>query len=158
MHNETADGSMTESFFGQRLTDPYRWLETSSPSVQNWLTKESNETKRTIELIPGVAELRTELSSLLLEGDNISSVRLVGNDIFYLRRRKGEQTAGLFVREAGKSERLLFGPSDHDSSEIDHVAPSPDGRYVAFGVASGGSENNTVHIVDVASGAKLPEH
>ncbi|MGO8999319.1 MAG: prolyl oligopeptidase family serine peptidase [Polyangiaceae bacterium] len=149
---------MTESFFGQRLTDPYRWLETSSPSVQNWLTKESNETKRTIELIPGVAELRTELSSLLLEGDNISSVRLVGNDIFYLRRRKGEQTAGLFVREAGKSERLLFGPSDHDSSEIDHVAPSPDGRYVAFGVASGGSENNTVHIVDVASGAMLPEH
>src|SRR5262249_30808013 len=40
---------------------------------------------------------------------------------------------------------------------LDFYEPSWDGRYVAFGLSSGGSEQSVLHVLEVASGTTLPE-
>src|SRR5574340_444825 len=40
---------------------------------------------------------------------------------------------------------------------IKSFSPSPDGRYIAYGLAAGGAEMPTLHILNVATGKDLPE-
>ena len=59
----------------------------------------------------------------------------------------------------GKSERLLFNPNAAKTpGEILTLSPSSDGRHVAFGVASGGSEQSLIHVIDVSSGSDRIEN
>ena len=43
-----------------------------------------------------------------------------------------------------------------DTAVIDYW-PSPDGTQVAYGTAEGGTENTTIHFVEVSSGRVMPD-
>jgi prolyl oligopeptidase len=150
-------GPFAESYFGESVLDPYHWLETADPTVETWLEQQGEAAVRTISSIAGVAELRARITELLVEGDTISAVTASGDRVFYLRRRKGEQTASLYFRDQRSGERLLFRATSPDQ-EVDNIAPSRDGRYVAFSVGSGGAEDNTVQVIDVTTRKLLSDH
>jgi prolyl oligopeptidase len=61
--------------------------------------------------------------------------------------------------EAGTLDRALVDSADLPGRRpvIDWAVPSPEGRYVAFSVSDGGDEDGTVHVVDVTTGAWLPD-
>ncbi|MBP2367519.1 hypothetical protein [Pseudonocardia parietis] len=55
--------------------------------------------------------------------------------------------------------RVLFDPVTEDPDRppfVSWISPSPDGWTLAVGVCSGGSEQNTIRLVDVPTGAVLP--
>ena len=58
--------------------------------------------------------------------------------------------------EDASSERVVVDPNEIDSSgatTIDWYVPSPDGRLVAVSLSSHGTEDGTLHVFEVASGA-----
>jgi prolyl oligopeptidase len=113
--------------------------------------------KKALAAMPELASLRDRIGTLMGSSDDITGVRVSSHQIFYLRRKSGERGPRLLARSKDE-ERAMFGPDPvAEPSEIAHVAPSHDGRFVAFGVASNGSEDNTVHVVDVVSGLELPD-
>jgi prolyl oligopeptidase len=62
--------------------------------------------------------------------------------------------AVLCVREGvAGGERVLVDPSRHDQgaqlASIDWFTPSPDGRHVAYGISTGGTEDSTLRVIDV---------
>jgi prolyl oligopeptidase len=55
--------------------------------------------------------------------------------------------------------RTLFDPVSENANKpplVSWISPSADGKFLALGVCADGSENNTIRLVDVASGALLP--
>ena len=62
----------------------------------------------------------------------------------------------------GAAERLLLDPeklttADGRHFSIDYFQPSLDGKYVAYGISPGGSENSVLHVLESATGKVLSD-
>jgi prolyl oligopeptidase len=161
---------VTEVHFGITVTDPYRWMEdTQSAATQNYLKSQSGYTQTVLaglagprdELLARIRQLDAAVDSVPLPASYQSeTVYAVGRQLFYKKVHAGDTTASLYVRTTGAiDERRLLDPARFDNGEgranIAYFVPSPDGRYVAFGVSLG-SETIQVHVIG-NDGAMLSE-
>ncbi|HEY7944686.1 MAG TPA: prolyl oligopeptidase family serine peptidase [Casimicrobiaceae bacterium] len=152
--------NVTDTYFGTTVDDPYRYMEDlKNPEVATWMKAQADYTKATLARIPQRDTLLDEVTTF---GDaapaRVSSVQISGEDFYYLKRKADENIAKLYVRRAaGGNERLLVDPEKLPAPEgkhnaIDYFAPSPDNKYLAYGVSVGGSEESVLRVVEVASG------
>ena len=151
-------------YFGTKVADPYRWMEAgaSDPAVMEFLKAENDYTR---SVMSPLAISRDKLLARLVELDNaVAAVRSwtrAGDAIFYLETAPGATTPSLMVREANAKPRKLLDPVQYDENgshaAIDYLAPSYDGKYVLAGVSLGGSENSTIHVIEVKTGKMLPD-
>ncbi len=155
---------VTDEYFGVKVIDPYRWIEnTSSPEVVAWMKAQNDYTRSVLARIPGRDKLLARIKELDNAGSVVSGVQVWGGKYFYFRADPGSDNRKLFVRDVGStSERLLVDPekmttADGKHFSIDYFAPSLDGKYVAYGVSPGGSEESTIHVVESASGKVLSD-
>lgn len=81
--------------------------------------------------------------------------------LYYLIRRAGEPQFKLAMRDGlAGPERVLVDPqalmrATGVPQAINHFSPSWDGRTLAYGISAGGSENASLHLMDIASGRSL---
>jgi len=151
-------GTETEDFHGERVADPYRWLERDGAPSRAWTDAQNARTRAALDAIPERAYLAARLRDLLGVG-LLGVPQPVGDRVFYERRSAGARQMGLFVREGGR-ERALIDPNQLDTAgliALDWWYPSPDGALVAYGLSRGGTEMSTLHVLDVASGDRLPD-
>ena len=147
---------------GQKIVDPYRWLEDGdSAATKDWTEKELAYTRSVLDSKPIRSKLRERLETLLETGE-ITSPEVRGGRFFYRKREGNQNQPILYVRESvdGK-DRVLLDPntlSKQGVVALDWIHISNDGKYVAIGTSPGGSEISTLQIIDVASGKMLGEH
>jgi prolyl oligopeptidase len=157
--------NMTDTYFGVTVNDPYRYFEdTKNPEVAAWMKGEAAHTASVLAKIPGRDALLKEVQ---VRGDAVSarinSVQVVGPKVYYEKRLATDNIFKLYVREGFKGkERLLVDPDAVQSaggehSAIDYFAPSPDNKFVAYGISVGGSEQSVIHIIDMTTGKELPD-
>jgi prolyl oligopeptidase len=153
----------TETYFGQTVVDPYRWMEnTKDPQVEAWLKAQNDYTRATLGRIPGRQPLAERVRALDNAGVSVSGVQWANGAYFYYKTEPGSDNRKLFVRERlGETERLLLDPEKRSTQfkhySIDYFTPSLDGRYVAAGVSVGGSENSVLEILETQTGRSLPD-
>jgi prolyl oligopeptidase len=156
--------SVTDDYFGTKITDPYRWMEagSSNPHFLKFLKAQNQATQNALaKLAVPRAKLLTRIRSYDSPVAAIGSWWRAGSRIFYLETPPQATDAILRVRESTGIVRTLLDPKNYESggqsAAIDYFAPSNDGAYVVVGVSLGGSENSTLHVVDVATAEPLPE-
>jgi prolyl oligopeptidase len=153
---------VVESFFGTRVSDPYRYMEnTADPEVAAYLKSQADHARRTLDSIPGRNALFERVSGLAESGVQVSMLQLAGRArdpmVFYLKQSPGERLRKLFVRNGlnGK-ERLLFDPElgapPGQRRSIDAYSSAPDGAHVVIGTAAGGSEQTSFVVLRVSDG------
>ena len=151
---------VTDTYFGTTVVDPYRWMEGDGPDLQAYLKANSDRTRRILDAIPGRAALATRLAALS-ETSNVSSGVVARHGaFFYEKLPPGSNSTKLYVRSgAGGAERVLVDPDTMPPPRvaISFFSVSNDGSRVAYGLSAGGSENATLHVLDVASGTTLPD-
>ncbi|MES2352995.1 MAG: prolyl oligopeptidase family serine peptidase [Pseudomonadota bacterium] len=154
---------VTNTYFGVAVTDPYQWLENvKDPETEKWLKAQNNHTRTLLDQIPKRKALLQRISALGDASEQVSGTQWADGFYFYTKRRPGDNNRKLYMRQGidGK-ERLLVDPdrfaegSQH--AAIDYYRASWDGKYVAYGISRGGSENSILHIVEVATGRQLPD-
>ena len=151
--------------FDTKVVDNYRYFENlRDPEVQQWMKAQADDTRATLDALPGYPALLARITELdASEPVHVSQLQIVAGRYYSLRRPAGSQSSKLYVRDDVHGEdHLLIDPAtlgadQHAHLTIDGYAPSPDGRYVAYGIAAGGSEQRTLHILDVRLGRDLPE-
>lgn len=153
---------VTDTYFGTTVADPYRQLEdANAPSVRAWADAESALALRYIRGVPAFAAIRARVAALAHGSPTRSGLQIAAGHWVYLRRTPPAQQAVLIARDGWASpERVLFDPAataNGAAPSIESVFLSPDGRSVAFTTQPGGSEDETLHVVDVASGAMLAD-
>ncbi len=148
-----------DTYFGTTIEDPYRWMENwKNEEFQAWVKEQAAYTRAYLDPLPGRDRLLTQLTELSNAGSDLSAFQVMGERVFYLRRDPGEDLAKLMVRLPDGQEKTLFNPNllrGEAQTAIDWYFPSWDGRYVAYGISQGGSENSVLHVVEVESGVLL---
>ncbi len=143
---------------GRRFPDPYAWLEDlEAPATRALLEAQEALTRSVLDAAPGRGWLRERLEAAHgLEPAALPIRR--GRDEFLWTTRPGDQKPR-FVLRRGKSEPVdLINPNAWPPEDaLTFAVPSPDGRLIAFGRASGGTHNARISILDVATGEVLPD-
>ncbi|MBH9553219.1 prolyl oligopeptidase family serine peptidase [Inhella gelatinilytica] len=159
---DTPQNPVQDRYHGVTVTDPYRWMEDmQSPAFQQWLRSQADFTADQLKALPGRDALRARLGQLADAGVTTSHYRRAGTGLVYLKREPGQNQRRLWWREgvSGPERQLLDPlavPGWPGQHAIDWFSPSPDGATVALGLSSGGSENSTLVLLDVARGALAP--
>ena len=150
-----------DNYFGETLSDPYRWMENDKDA--DWLPflKGQNAHARALlERIPGRAQLLKRIEQLSGDAALTRVARRAGGKLFFEQRPAGADNYKLFVREAG-IDRVLIDPTALNAGgghlSLDWWQPSPNGSHIVYGLSRDGSENSVLHIMDVAKGRDLAE-
>ena len=155
----TRAGDVVETLHGQRIADPYRWLEDQqSPETRAWIDQQNAFSKSILSKLPKRAAIARRLGELL-KVDEVSVPVARGGRYFFMRRGANEDLARITMREglAGK-DLVLINPQslskDHRTSVL-LLDVSEDGRLLAYGVRRGGEDEITVKLFDVDARADL---
>src|SRR5659263_649462 len=132
---------LVEDLHGHRVADPYRWLEDPAS--------------------PAGAMSQTALTArlqALLGAGFVSAPAWRGNRQFVSRRSGDQEHAVVVVVEPDGHERVLIDPVALDptgTTTLDAWQPSKEGNLLAYQVSSGGTEESVLHVLDVATGARV---
>ncbi|HZE68436.1 MAG TPA: prolyl oligopeptidase family serine peptidase [Pyrinomonadaceae bacterium] len=154
---------VTDTYFGTKIVDPYRWMEDAkSPETAAWMKAQADYTRAYLDRLPIRALLLKRFEDLSETGVRVSGVQRAGNFYFYYRLAPGENDRRLYVREGFTgAERLLVDPDKLSSPgkrySIDSYNPSFDGKYVSYTVSVGGSEMGEMRVVETGTGRDMGE-
>jgi prolyl oligopeptidase len=156
--------SVTDTYFGTSIDDPYRYMEnTQDPEVQAWIKGQARYTRAVLDSIPGRAALLADIEKYADSSPaQLEDFSIRGKRFFYEKRNRGDLVARLYVRDSlAAPERLLIDPMAN-APQATHFSlsgfePSWDGKYVVVGVAAGGSEAAESRVLDVATGNQIDQ-
>jgi prolyl oligopeptidase len=155
---------ITDVYFGTEVVDNYRFMENlDDPEVQAWMKAQADYTRATLDRLPGRDALLQRIHAL--NNADIARRGLVrrGRRYFYRTVEPGAQQPKFYYRDGLKGEEhLLLDPSTLGAGTKTHYAldfytPSWDGRFVAYGISAGGSEESVLHVLEVQSGKTLED-
>jgi prolyl oligopeptidase len=152
-----------DTYFGETLSDPYRWMENSKdPDWLPFLKAQNDRTRAILDPLPRRAALLKRIEQL--SGDTVATSRVqrAGGLTFIQQRPLGADNFKLFVRQgANGPDRVLVDPTAMSSAKshvsLDWWRASPDGKYVAYGLSKDGSEDSLLHVLAVVDGKDLAE-
>jgi prolyl oligopeptidase len=160
---ETRRGDVVETLFGEKIADPYRWLENDvrqDKEVADWVARENAVTQGYLATLPERGWFAERLRGLL-NYERFGLPTKAGRNYFYMRNSGLQNQSQLFVR-AGLTgaPRLLLDPNawagDH-ATALDDWKPSDDGRYLLYSVQDGGSDWRVLKLLDVATGKVMTD-
>jgi prolyl oligopeptidase len=152
--------SVDTVMFGITVHDPYRWLETDTAATRQWLDAQSGLTNSYLSEIPERELIRTRIDSLW-DYEKFGVPVRYGNKWFYDYNPGSLNHSVLFVMDSlGAQPREILNPNSfsHDGSiSVARRTISPDGTYIVYALARGGSDWWEWHIRIVTTGQDLPD-
>ncbi|MBI5274905.1 MAG: S9 family peptidase [Burkholderiales bacterium] len=158
--------NQVDHWHGTQVPDPYRYMENlADPEVKAWLAAQGQWARATLDRIEGRADYQKRLQDIEagLGDRRFDFQRTAGGQLFYLLRERKARQVKLAIREQlDGTERVLVDPDVHAQRTgvphaINWFVPSWDGRYVAYGMSAGGSEDATLYVLDLRSGRHVGE-
>ena len=158
---ETRRVDQTDTYHGTVVADPYRWLEdTDAAETKAWVEAQNRVTFGFLESIPErerIEQRLTELWNYPRYGVPFEE----GGKYFLFRNTGLQNQSVLYVHETlGDSGRVLLDPntlSADGTVALSTTRVSEDGRLLAYGVSSGGSDWQEFRVRDVATGRDLAD-
>ena len=150
---------VVDDLYGHKIVDNYRWLEDAdSPATEAFDREEFAYTRSVLNPLPGRQKIHERLTQLSSIGV-IGTPQAAGPYYFYSRREGAQNQPVLLVRKGihGKDRALVdVNQMAADGTvALDWWYPSDDGKYVAYGISHGGSEESTLHVIETATGKLL---
>ena len=150
-----------DRYHGVDVPDPYRWLETpDSQETRSWIQAQNALTFRYLDKISQRAPIRRKLERLW-NYERYSVPHKEGGRYFY-RKNDGLQNQSVLYTVAGLTgkPRVLLDPnrlSDQGTIALANYSISPDGRFMAYGLSTSGSDWMDWKIREVSTGKDLKE-
>jgi prolyl oligopeptidase len=151
-----------DSYGDVKVPDPFRGLEEiDSAATKAWIAEQNALTQKLLATLP----LRDTFKTRMTELWNFESFGLPFSegDQWFITRNDGLQNqAVLYTMDSptGK-ERVLLDPntlSTDGTMALNGVQASPNGKYLAYAVSSGGSDWQIWKVRNVATGLDEPDH
>ena len=151
-----------DDYAGTRVQAPYQWMENmDSPALHRWVAAENRLTDGYLGQIPLRGWITRRLTELWNYARQTTPVLVAGGRIFFGRNAGLQNQSVLYVQDSPSARpRILIDPnrlSPDGSIALVDFQPSPDGRYLAYGLSSGGSDWETLHVLEVSTGRTLPD-
>jgi prolyl oligopeptidase len=150
-----------DDYFGTKVPDPYRWMEdVDSPDVKAWVDAENMLTAAHLDAVPGRDVMRTRLLALT-DYERFGLPHEAGGRYFFSHNTGLQNQSVLYWQQGLDGERkVLIDPntlSADGTLALGATDPTLDGKLIAYTTQDAGSDWQTWHVRDVASGQDLPD-
>jgi len=151
-----------DDYHGTAVADPYRWLEQSAdvPEVRAWIEAQNAVTFSHLETMPEREAFRARLTELW-DYPKLGTPFKRGGRYFQFRNSGLQNQNVLHVMDDPRDEgRVLLDPnmlSDDGTVALGMFSVSKSGRYLAYSISASGSDWQTWHVRDVATGEDLDD-
>jgi prolyl oligopeptidase len=153
-----------ETLHGRVVTDPYRWLEDpDAAETADWVRRQNVVTEAYLASLPERPWFSATMQAVLARPRVGTPQHRSGR--YLVARNDGRQNQDVWyvadsLPELLEGGRVLLDPntfSADGTSSLAFVTVRRDGRQVAYGISEGGSDWHTIHLLDVDSGAEVPD-
>jgi prolyl oligopeptidase len=152
-----------DDYHGTRVADPYRWLEDdvrTSEEVAAWVKAENKLTFDYLRKLPRRQAIVDRLTQLW-DFEKLSPPSRHGGRYFQTRNSGLQNQSVVYTMKTLEEEpRILLDPNqwaEDGTVALAGSAVSEDGSYFAYGVAKGGSDWRTWHVLEIDTGKVLPD-
>lgn len=150
-----------DDYHGVKVADPYRWLEdTDSADTHAWVQAENKLTFSYLDQIPYRGAIRDRLLKLW-NYERFTAPEQEGGRYFYQHNNGLQNQNVLFVADSLNGEpRALLDPNTLSSDgtvALAGTAVTDDGKLMAYGTETSGSDWMEWHVRDVDTGKDLPD-
>jgi prolyl oligopeptidase len=157
---ETRRDDTVDDYHGRSIADPYRWMEAlDSGEVRRWIDEQNATTGRYLESLPLRAHLRERITALW-NYPKVSLPQVEAGRLFYQRNTGLQKQPAIHVREPDGDPAVVLDPntlSADGSIALMAFAASPDARLLAYTLAEGGADWQTIHVRDIDGGRELDD-
>ena len=149
-------------YHGVTVSDPYRWMEGDPDEAQlaAWIAAENEVTRTYLDGIEGRDAIIARLTELW-NFERIGMPQKAGERIIFSLNDGLRNQAILYVQDGADAEpRVLLDPNSLSADgtiSLSEVKPSDDGTLLLYGLSDGGSDWRSWHVMEIASGKKLPD-
>jgi prolyl oligopeptidase len=155
-------GDQVDEYHGTKVADPYRWLEDpDSPETRKWIEAENKVTFSYLEAIPERSAIKERLTELWnFERFGVPTHK-GGRYIFSRNDGLQNQNVLMTTTSLEGEPRVLLDPnklSADGTVALTEYSLSDDGKLLAYGLASAGSDWQEWKIRDAETGEDLPDH
>lgn len=148
---ETKKIDHVDTYFGEKINDPYRWLEDDrSAETGTWVKMQNDVTYRYLSDIPLRNQLKSRMEKLW-NYEKISAPFKEGNYTYYYKNNGLQNQSVLFRKDTNGKEELFLDPntfSKDGTTSLGGISFSKDGSLVAFEISEGGSDWRKVIVLD----------
>ena len=150
-----------DDYHGHRIEDPYRWMEAlETPEITAWIEAQNAVTSGYLASLPLREALRARITELW-NYPKVSLPIVENGRLFYQKNAGLWKQAAVYLRDGLTAPpRLVLDPntlSPDGSTALMAFAPSPDARLLAYTLAEGGADWQTVHVRDLARDEDLAD-
>jgi prolyl oligopeptidase len=157
----TARVQVSDTYFGVKVADPYRWLENvDSPAVRDWVATQNALSQSRLTQLPAREWVKARLTQLWdYERYDVPVKR--GSHYFYLHDN-GEQNQSVLMVADGLDApgRVLFDPNaarEDATVALSEFTPDVRGDLVAYALSDAGTDWQVWRFRRVADGTDLPD-
>lgn len=152
----------TDDYHGVQVSDPYRWLENpDSPETQAWVEAQNAVTFGYLNEIPAREKIKQRLTQLW-DYEKYGIPFKEGERYFYYKNDGLQNQSILYTLTSLDGEpKVLIDPntlSEDGTVALGGVSISEDGKLMAYGLSTSGSDWQEWKVRDVATGKDLSDH
>ncbi|HKS55401.1 MAG TPA: prolyl oligopeptidase family serine peptidase [Steroidobacteraceae bacterium] len=159
----TRQMNVVEDHFGQKVADPFRWLENDvreDKEVAAWVDAQNKVTNAYLATLPGRDIFKARLQKLF-DFERYTVPTKKGGRYFYRHNSGLQNQSPLYVRDSVDGPaRVLIDPntwSKDGATALAEMGISKDGKRIAYAIQDGGGDKRTIRILDVDSGKILDD-
>ena len=155
------DGTVDE-YFGEKVADPYRWLENdTSAQTAAWVEAENKVTNAYLQKIPFREKLLKRLTELANYEKLSAPRKRHGKWYFYKNDGLQNQYVLYQMDELGAEPRVFLDPnklSEDGTVALKGTYFSHDGRWMSYAISRSGSDWQEFYVIDLKTGELTSDH
>jgi prolyl oligopeptidase len=159
----TRADEIVEQPFGEKVADPYRWLENDvrgDGDVKKWVESQNNASKTYLDSLPGRDVMAGRMKALI-NFPRWSVPRKAGKRLFFTQNSGLQNQSILYVKDSEAAEpRALIDPNQwakDGATALAEWVPSSDGSKLLYAVQDGGTDWRILRVIDVETGKQLAD-
>jgi prolyl oligopeptidase len=148
---ETKKIDHVDTYFGEKINDPYRWLEDDrSAETEAWVKAQNVVTYGYLEQIPYRNQLKSRMEQLW-NYEKISAPFKEGDYTYYYKNNGLQNQSVLYRKDKSGKEEIFLDPntfSKDGTTSLGGINFSKDGSLVAYSISEGGSDWRKVIVME----------
>ncbi len=150
-----------DTYFGNKIADPYRWLEDDkSTETGEWVKAENAVTYDYLSKIPFRDKIKERLTKIW--NFEKRSAPFKKKNYYFFYKNDGIQNQSVLYVQSGLSgtPKVILDPNTlaaDGTVSLDQLAISKDAKYLAYSINRAGSDWSEIYVMEIESGKKLAD-
>ena len=151
---QTKKVDTVDTYFENKVADPYRWLEDDrSPETEAWVKAQNEVTFAYLDKIPFRNQIKERLEKLW-NYEKVSAPFTEGNYQYFFKNDGLQNQSVLYRKEESGKEEVFLDPntfSEDGTTSLGGINFTKDGSLVAYAISEGGSDWRKVIVMNTES-------